>query len=58
MPVIAGVNDNLENLTQTLDFLTKHNHNNLVQKVDLLTQHYFGAGKYKKLNKFYKLKSS
>lgn len=51
MPIIAGVNDDDENITKAVDFLSKLN----IIQVNLLPYHKMGMDKYRRLNMQYKL---
>ena len=51
MPIIAGINDDDENIDKAVDFLSKLN----IIQVNLLPYHKMGMDKYRRLNMQYKL---
>ncbi|MGH4140265.1 trans-4-hydroxy-L-proline dehydratase activase [Clostridium sp.] len=51
MPIIAGINDDDENIDRAVEFLSKLN----IIQVDLLPYHKMGMDKYRRLNMDYKL---
>lgn len=51
MPIIAGINDDDENINESIDFISNLN----ILQVNLLPFHKMGMDKYKKLNLEYKL---
>ncbi|MHC6178919.1 trans-4-hydroxy-L-proline dehydratase activase [Clostridium sp. JNZ X4-2] len=51
MPIIAGVNDDDENIDAAVDFISKLN----IIQVNLLPYHKMGMDKYRRLNRKYKL---
>ena len=51
IPIIAGINDDDENIDSAIDFLSKLN----IIHVDLLPYHKMGMDKYRRLNMEYKL---
>ena len=51
MPIIAGINDDDENIDTAIEFLSKLN----IIHVDLLPYHKMGMDKYRRLNMEYKL---
>lgn len=54
IPVIPGINNSIENITETARFISKRNITNLLE-VNLLPYHRFGEGKYKMLDREYQL---
>ncbi|WP_291492907.1 glycyl-radical enzyme activating protein [Desulfurella sp.] len=52
LPIIPTINDNLDNLSQTANFLKKLK----ISKIDILAYHNFMVDKYKRLNMDFKLK--
>lgn len=51
MPIIAGINDDDENIDLAVDFISKLN----IIQVNLLSYHKMGMDKYRRLNREYKL---
>lgn len=51
MPIITGVNDDLKNIDEAINFISKLN----IIQVNLLPYHKMGMDKYKRLNMKYKL---
>lgn len=51
MPIIAGINDDDENINTAVDFISKLN----IIQVNLLPYHKMGMDKYRRLNRQYKL---
>jgi pyruvate formate lyase activating enzyme len=53
MPIIPGINDDLQNIKETADFL--HGLGNNVQRIELMPYHRLGKGKYESLDRRFPL---
>jgi pyruvate formate lyase activating enzyme len=51
IPLIAGINDNREDLLEAMEFLKKHDRKGAVRTVELLPYHKLGTNKYRALGR-------
>jgi pyruvate formate lyase activating enzyme len=51
IPIVTGINDNEENLVDTMKFLVRHNTRDTIQRIELLPYHKLGVNKYGRLGR-------
>jgi len=55
VPIVTGVNDDKENIVDTMRFLKKHDRRHVIERVELVRYHKLGVNKYRALGRTYGL---